>query len=176
MRRLIVILSALSLAAIVAFAGTHRPADYPLRIHVFEVNWHSHYRYSNLESVDGEGRANLYENGAPHAFDFAYTMCSQRFRGNMGYETYMARWKKTGRELEVLLPVMGKPGQTDACELKIVMKDTAAYFRRNGLLGEEPASVFKDWMAKHEYDPEHGKDLPVNLPGPPSPPAAPPAR
>ena len=26
---------------------------------------------------------------------------------------------------------------------------------------EEPAADFKKWMVKHDYDPEHGKNVPV---------------
>jgi hypothetical protein len=58
--------------------------------------------------------------------------------------------------------VFGKPGAVDGCELKVLMKETA-YTRHNGLLGEEPAAQFKEWMVKHDYDPEHGKDMPAKL-------------
>jgi hypothetical protein len=153
--------------AIAVPAGGRTAADYPLRIQVLDVNWHSHYNQNRvLDFVDGEGRANLFENKEPRGFDFGYT-CNERFRGSMGYETYMARWKKPGRELEILVPVMGKPGVGDACVLKVDMKDTV-YFKHNGMTGEEPAAVLKDWMEKHQYDPEHGKNDPVMPPQAPS--------
>jgi len=143
-------------------AGGHDPAQYPLRVHVFQFNSHSHYyEQRTLERVDGEGRANLYENGQPRGFDFSY-LCYERLRVSAGFETYMARWKKQDRVLEILLPVFGKPGATDACELKVDMKD-AAYFRHNGGLDEEPAAKFKEWMDRHQYDPEHGKNEPVQV-------------
>jgi hypothetical protein len=41
------------------------------------------------------------------------------------------------------------------------VKPNVVYHRHNGSLEEEPAAKFKEWMVKHEYDPEHGKDLPV---------------
>jgi hypothetical protein len=34
---------------------------------------------------------------------------------------------------------------------------------RNGSLNSEPADVFKQWMKKHDYDPEHGKNTPVQV-------------
>jgi hypothetical protein len=142
-------------------AGGHNAADYPLRVHIFQYNGHSHYAYHSLDMVDGEGRANLYENGEPRGFDFSYH-CMDRLRTSAGFETYMARWKKPGKEIEILLPVFGKPGAMEGCSLLVDMKDNMAYARHNGLLGEEPSAKFKEWMIKHDYDPEHGKNEPVS--------------
>lgn len=147
---------------VAAWAGKWNAADYPMRVHVFQYNAHSHYYGRSLEQVDGEGRANLYENSQPKGFDFSYE-CSARIMGSAGFETYVARWKKPGRELEILLPVMGgKPGEMSACDLKVSLKEDTVYYRHNGLLGEEPAAKFKDWMVRHQYDPEHGLNEPVN--------------
>jgi hypothetical protein len=57
---------------------------------------------------------------------------------------------------------MGKPGAMHPCELKVTMKDFA-YYRRSGSLYTEPAGIFKQWMEKHHYDPEHGKNQPTDL-------------
>lgn len=151
--------AACALLSTVALAA-HNPANYPLRVHIFQFNAHSSYRYRQVDYVDGEGRANLYENGEPRGFDFSYR-CSERLRVSAGFETYFARWKKPGKEIEILLPQFGKPGAASGCDLEVLMKDNMAYSRHNGLLGEEPAARFKEWMARHQYDPEHGKDLPV---------------
>ena len=162
-----------------AFAGNRDPANYPLRVHIFQFNAHSHYYrpgggpYGTLENVDGEGRANLFENSDPHGFDFAYH-CEQRLMVSPGYETYIARWKKLGRELEVLLPVLGgKPGATSSCDLQVTLKPDSVYVKHNGLLSEEPAAQLKMWMVKYQYDPEHGLNEPVRpaLPAPASAPA-----
>lgn len=93
-------------------ASGKNAADYPLRVHVFQFNSHSHYYQRSLETVDGEGRANLYQNGEPRGFDFSY-QCGERIRMSPGYETYPARWKKQGQSLEILLPVMGIPEHMD---------------------------------------------------------------
>lgn len=123
---------------------------------------------SSLDSVDGEGRANLYENGQPRGFEFSYS-CMKRLMGSPGFETYMARWKKQSRVLEVLLPQMGgKPGEMDSCELKVNMGETV-YVRQSGGLGEVSVAEFKTWMDKHQYDPEHGKNVPQAEPAPASP-------
>jgi hypothetical protein len=44
--------------------------------------------------------------------------------------------------------------------MQVDMKDSV-YFKHNGMLDEEPAAKFKEWMARHQYDPEKGKNLPV---------------
>ena len=142
-------------------AAKPNAADYPLRVHVFAFNGTAHYHGQSLDQVDGEGRANLYENSEPKGFDFNYS-CGNRLRVSAGFETYPARWKKNGQTLEILLPEFGKPNALESCELKVIMKDQA-YVRRNGLLSEEPVAVYKDWMLKHKYDPEHGLNEPVRL-------------
>ena len=140
-----------------AAAGGKNPDDYPLRVHVYEVQWHKHPG----GYVDGEGRANLFEGGKPRAFDYMFN-CSELFRSSMGFETYPARWRKHDAELEILTPVMGKAGVQSECTLKVAMKE-AAYYKLNGKLNEEPVSEFKAWMEKHNYDPEHGKNQPTGL-------------
>lgn len=41
------------------------------------------------------------------------------------------------------------------------MKESVAYYEHHGHVQEEPIEAFKHWMEKHQYDPEHGKDVPV---------------
>jgi hypothetical protein len=79
----------------VALAGGHDAANYPLRVHIFQVGGVSHYYGATrtLDYVDGEGRANLFENSEPRGFDFSYR-CGERLRYSSGYETFLARWKK----------------------------------------------------------------------------------
>lgn len=179
MRRIMVCglsgITACLLLATAAWAGKGNPGDYPLRVHIFQLNAHSQYYrpggspYGTLEAVDGEGRANLFENSQPQGFDFSYR-CGTRIMVSPGFETYMARWKKPGRELEILLPVLGgKPGEMNACDLKVSLKEDTVYYRHNGLLGEELAAKFKAWMTRHQYDPEHGLNEPVNAPAQPAP-------
>jgi hypothetical protein len=152
-----------ALLSTAVLAGGHNPADYPLRVHIFQHSSYSLYAYRSLNEVDGEGRANLYENGEPHGFDFRYN-CGNRLMNSAGYETYPARWKKPGKELEILLPADG-----GTCNFKVDIKPNLVYRRHNGSLSEEPAGKFKLWMEKHQYDPEHGKDLPVAAASEPAP-------
>ena len=96
-----------------------------------------------------------------HGIDFNYS-CSEKLKASFGYETYLAKWKKPGRELTVLLPVMGKANTYNTCDLNASLRDTV-YNRHNGRISEEPAERYKAWMAKHDYDPVHGKNTPKNL-------------
>lgn len=140
-------------------AESKNPADYPLRIHIFNRSQTTWYHYRVNDESKGDGRANLFENGEPKGIDFSYD-CSEKIRASFGYETYPARWKKPGRELVVLFPVFGKSGAYFTCDLKTDVKDFA-YFSHDGRMGSEPVANFKAWMTKHEYDPEHGKDTPI---------------
>jgi hypothetical protein len=54
------------------------------------------------------------------------------------------------------------PAGAGTCTLKVEMKDGIAFARRkDGALIEVPAAQFKEWMVKHQYDPEHGKEVPI---------------
>jgi hypothetical protein len=145
------------LYAVPALAGGRNPADYPLRVHIYQVSAHSLYSNQMLTTADGEGRANLFENSEPRGFDFSYS-CGVRLQYSDGYETYPARWKKQGSELEILVPEFGKPNTFDSCNLKVDMKDFA-YHTSNGLK-TEPVERYKQWMDRVQYDPEHGKSTP----------------
>jgi hypothetical protein len=174
--RALAVFCAFATLAVAVSAAKYTAADFPLRVHIWTFSQHTRYWNGVLQSTDGHGRANLYENSQPYGFDFTY-QCGVELMASAGGETYVARWKKPGRELEIAFPVIGgKPGDVNLCNMKVTLKPDTAYFRRNGLLGEEPASVFKKWMIDHQYDPEHGKDMPQpNLANAPAAPAAAPA-
>jgi hypothetical protein len=82
-----------------AALASHNPADYPLRVNIFQHSSYSHYAgpsgIRSLNEVDGEGRANLFENGEPRGFDFRF-QCGSRMMNSAGDETFRARWKKPG--------------------------------------------------------------------------------
>ncbi len=143
------------------YAESHNPSDYPLRVHIFSRQETTFYHMRQADEAKGEGRANLFEGGSPKGIDFQFD-CDHRLQPSSGFETYPAKWKKPGAELVILQPQFGKPGSYDTCSLKVMEKDFV-YVRRNGVLATEPAAAFKEWMVKHEYDPEHGKNMPAGL-------------
>jgi hypothetical protein len=158
--------SRLLIACLLAFpitlsAESKNPADYPLRLHIFGRNQTTFYHNRMEDEAKGDGRANLYENGTAHAVDFSYE-CSEKVRASFGYETYPAKWKKPGKELVVLMPVFGKSNAYFTCDFKTDSKDSAYATSKNGLISITP-DQYKTWMVKHEYDPEHGKNVPVRL-------------
>jgi hypothetical protein len=162
MSRYFLVFWLLAATSVLAFAGKNL-ADYPLRVHVFGRNETTFYHMRAEEEAKGEGRANLFENGEAHGVDFQFD-CSKRLMASSGYETYPARWKKPNEQLEVLIPEFGKANSYSTCTFKVQMKDFA-YFRRNGMLESESITAFKEWMAKHDYDPEHGKNTPTPTAG-----------
>lgn len=152
--------AALCLLTVSCLAESRNPADYPLRIHIFGRSQTSFYHHEWLDDAQGSGRANLFEAGDVHAVDFNYN-CDRKLQASFGYETYPARWKKPGRKLEVLFPVFGKTGAYWTCDLNTDVKDFT-YTRHNGHMGSESEQQFLQWMARHDYDPVHGKDVPTH--------------
>lgn len=152
------------LASILGFAEGKHPADYPLRLHIFNRSETKFYHNRAVDETKGDGRANLFENGEPRAMDFSFE-CPERLMPSFGFETYPARWKKPNAELVILVAEKGKPNKYFTCDLKATVKDYA-YVMVNGRLMSESPAKYKEWMTRHEYDPEHGKDRPVNLGGP----------
>ena len=159
MRVLKAVCACLVLTSAVALAASKNPADYPLRLHIFGRSQTTFYYRRSLDESQGDGRANLFENGEVHGLDFNF-VCSQKLRASFGYETYPARWKKPGRQLVVLFPVFGQTGAYYTCDINTDVRDFA-YMLRNGHLDSEPVEHFKAWMVTHDYDPEHGKDVPI---------------
>ena len=144
-----------------AVADSKNPADYPLRLQIFGRSQTSFYyrRTRSLDETQGDGRANLYENGEGRGLNFDY-QCGYKVRASFGYETYPARWKKPGKTLVVLMPIFGQSGKFFTCDFNTDMKDFAYAEGKDGLRSE-PVAQFKLWMQRHDYDPEHGKDVPV---------------
>jgi hypothetical protein len=153
----------LAFAAISVYGESKNPADYPLRIHIYNREQTTFYHNRMLDESRGEGRANLYDNGEPWGVDFTFD-CAQKLRPSLTlFETYAAKWKKTNAELVVLFPEFGKTDSYFTCNLKTALKDQLYIMRGPGQLSTMPKAEFKVWMTKHEYDPEHGKNMPKRL-------------
>jgi hypothetical protein len=59
----------------------------------------------------------------------------------------------------------------ESCDLQVVlMRPGLAYFWNvdDDTVVEELAAKFKDWMVKHQYDPEKGMDEPSEVASPPA--------
>jgi hypothetical protein len=153
------LVAALAVAVTAVHAESKNAADYPLRVHIFSKNQTTFYHHEYVDDAKGDGRANLFEGGEARGVDFSYD-CMSKIKASFGYETYPAKWKKPGKDLLVLFPVFGKTGEYFTCDLKTDLKDFA-YTEHDGKMGSESVTEFKTWMVRHDYDPEHGKNMPV---------------
>jgi hypothetical protein len=150
-----------------ALAGSRDPDNYPLRVHILKnisQSRHSRegksFKTDNPDYMDGQGVADLFENSQPTGFSFRYS-CVDPLLASEGYGTYPARWKKQGKTLEVLVPQAGRPWNLVTCDLQSEMRTGLAFYWKEGHIVEEAAAVFKDWMVKHQFDPEKGLIEPV---------------
>ena len=151
--------AAVIFTAAAVHADSKNIADYPLRIHIFGRNQTTFYHNRWADEAKGDGRANLFQNGEARAVDFSFD-CSQKIRASFGFETYPAKWKKPGKQLTVLFPEFGKTGSYFTCTIDTDVKDFA-YTEHDGRMGQQSVDGFKHWMSIHDYDPEHGKDMPT---------------
>jgi hypothetical protein len=137
-------------------------ADYTLRIRIFSKDSTTFYHNRIEEESKGEGRGDLFEADDVHGVDFNFS-CDEKFKASFGYETFPAKWKKPGQVLTVLLPVFGKANTFFTCNMNTDVKKDFVYTRHQGKMASEPAARYKVWMAKHNYDPVHGKNAPTSL-------------
>ena len=151
----------LLLSATMTNADSKNIADYTLRIRVFSKDSTTFYHNRVEEESKGEGRGDIFDGADVHGADFNFA-CDEKFKASFGYETYRAKWKKPGQVLTVLLPVFGKSGAFFTCNFNTDVKDFV-YVRHSGKLASEPEARYQAWMAKHEYDPVHGKESPTKL-------------
>jgi len=153
-----------------ALAGKADPADYPLRVHILKNTARSRntrepqHLGDSPDYIDGMGVADLFESGEPQGFTFSYS-CVDGLKASSGYGSYPARWKKAQKTLELLVPQPGKPWNLETCSLQAAMRPGLVFCWKNGNIAEESGAVLKEWMVKHQYDPEKDKDDPVMLPG-----------
>jgi hypothetical protein len=116
MRRLVLAVIGLLLFSVVLLAGKNL-ADYPLQIQVIESHWHRHQGM-----VDGYGRGDIRDGESIRGFDFAYTS-GEPFHRTVGDAHYLAKWKKEGLKLELLVGEIGAPDKYVTYDLKTSMRD-----------------------------------------------------
>jgi hypothetical protein len=99
-------------------------ADYPLQIQVIESHWNwpintVDRRYG---TVDGWGRGNIKDGDSVHDFDFSYTS-AEPFHRTVGDGHYLARWKKDGLKMELLVGEIGAQDKFHTYDLKTTVRD-----------------------------------------------------
>jgi hypothetical protein len=150
--------------------------DFPLRVVIFRNTEHGRHTREfksfneTQDYLDGIGQADLFENSMPVAFEYNYS-CMPGMRISGGYEAFPARWRKRDKTLEILVPEPGKPWNNESCVLHATMQPAMVfYWSDDDDVMQEPAAKFKEWMVKHQFDPENGKVMPIEA----DPAAAPP--
>ncbi|HUO13731.1 MAG TPA: hypothetical protein VMX38_01995 [Verrucomicrobiae bacterium] len=93
-------------------------AEYQLQIHILESHWHRH----RDGSLDGWGRGDINDGASVHGFDFTYESGAP-FHKTVGDDHYLAKWKKTGLKLEMLVGEIGAPDRYVSYELKTSVRD-----------------------------------------------------
>jgi hypothetical protein len=111
------------LFSVVLFAGKN-PADYPLQIQIIESHWNRpnapmDRRYG---TVDGWGRGDVRDGDSVRGFDFAYSS-SEPFHRTVGDGHYVAKWKKEGLKMELLVGEIGAPDKFHTYDLKTSVRD-----------------------------------------------------
>src|ERR1700691_811496 len=115
MRRLALAVVCISLLFPTVLLAGKNLADYPLQIQVIESHWHHHDRM-----VDGYGRGDIKDGDSIHAFDFTYS-AGEPFHRTVGDAHYLAKWKKEGLKLELLVGEIGSPDKFISYDLKTSM-------------------------------------------------------
>ncbi|MGA2982985.1 MAG: PEGA domain-containing protein [Terriglobia bacterium] len=113
------------------------PADYPLRVELLGNNWHSYRPYPYREPTSFRyrvtGRGNVEDGPTLHAVDFTYD-CAMHVPLTVPNETYLAKWKKPQLQLEVLVPVNGKEGKYETCEMQTTDREGVYLKTGQGLI------------------------------------------
>jgi hypothetical protein len=108
---------------IVLLAGKN-PADYPLQIQVIESHWNR--PINNVDrrfgGVEGWGRGNIKDGDALRGFDFSYS-AAEPFHRTVGNGRYLAKWKKDGLKMKLLVGEIGAPDKFQSYDLKTTVRD-----------------------------------------------------
>lgn len=138
MRRLALALTVPFLLPIVLFAGKNL-ADYPLEIQIIESHWNRHYG-----TVEGWGRGNIKDADSVHAFDFSYTS-AEPFHRTIGDGHYIAKWKKDGLRLELLVGEIGTPDKFHTYDVKTSLRDDVYVPGANGAVAVSQEEYKAKW-------------------------------
>jgi hypothetical protein len=121
MRRLALALSLLFPLTLIAGKNL---ADYPLQIQVIESHWNR--PVNNVDrrfgGVEGWGRGDIKDGDSVHGFDFSYAS-AEPFHRTVGDGHYLAKWKKDGLRMELLVGEIGSPDKFQTYDLKTTVLD-----------------------------------------------------
>jgi len=145
MRRLALALTLPIIFPLVLLAGKN-PADYPLQIQIIESHWNRpintvERRYG---TIDGWGRGNIKDGDSIRAFDFTYSS-AEPFHRTIGDARYLAKWKKEGQRLELLVGEIGAPDKFHSYDVKTSVREDVYVRGPDGAV----AVSQEEYKAKH---------------------------
>jgi hypothetical protein len=114
-------------------------ADYPLQIQVIESHWH---RYRG--GVDGYGRGDIRTGDSVRGFDFAYS-ATEPFHKTVGDAHYLAKWKKDGLKMELLVGEIGSPDKYATYDLKTTVRDDVYVAGPDGAMAVSQQEYKEKW-------------------------------
>jgi hypothetical protein len=100
------------------------PSDYPLQIQVIESHWNRPINAVDRRygGVEGWGRGNIMDGNSVRGFDFSYS-AAEPFHRTVGGGRYLAKWKKEGLKMELLIGEIGAPDKFHTYDLKTTVRD-----------------------------------------------------
>lgn len=144
MRRLTL---ALSLMLPLTLLAGKNLADYPLQIQVIESHWNRHYG-----TVEGWGRGDITDGNSIRGFDFSYS-AMEPFHRTVGDAHYLAKWKKEGLKMELLVGEIGAPDKFHTYDLKTTVRDDVYVRGHNGA-----AAISQEEYRAKDKDKDKEKD------------------
>lgn len=138
MRRLALAIFVPVLLPLALLAGKNL-ADYPLQIQIIESHWNRRYG-----TVDGWGRGNIKVGESVHGFDFSYNS-AEPFHRTVGDAHYLAKWKKEGLRLEMLVGEIGAADKYLTFDLKTTMRDDVYVPGANGAVAVSQQEYRAKW-------------------------------
>src|ERR1017187_6174233 len=100
------------------------PADYPLQIQVIESHWNRPINAVDRHygGVEGWGRGNVKDGDSVRGFDFSYA-AAEPFHRTIGGGRYLAKRKKAGLKMGLLVGAIGAPDRFQSYDLKTTVRD-----------------------------------------------------
>jgi hypothetical protein len=151
-RKLALLVSIFFLLPAVSRAGKNL-AEYPLQIQIVESHWNR-----NRGIVDGWGRGDVKDGDTTRGFDFTYTS-GQFFHRTVGDSHYVAKWKKDGLKMELLVGEIGSTDKFVSFDLKTSVRDDIYVPGPNGAV-----TVSQQEYKAMEKEQEHPQDKPQEKP------------
>jgi hypothetical protein len=112
--------------------------------------------YENPDPVFfGLGRADIISSDIPQGLNFSYDNCLAKIDVTMPHQPLLARWKKPGQVVELLIPLPntrpGRPQEWDRCDMTVALQNYVYLLLHNGMLVRVTQDGFARKPALHQF-------------------------